>query len=519
MDNLKFIGVLITLFFSQLANAGLCGGIDHPSVDINYTNFGLLGKYQAVCKIQTMQNTGVSTPITGTLTLTKNVLWVLKDVVEIGIRQTDVNDYQNPITVPGTNGSGILVIEAGTTIVGDRTNDSIASGLGVDQWNLNSGPDAIVVQRGSQIIAEGNLENPIIFTSIQDVLGFKTGSAQWGGIIIHGYGRYNNCSGCQFESEYGYYGAGLTGVSSGTLKYVVIKNTGKRIYASHGIPYGLAFLAVTHQTQIENVHVHNAKPGVQVIGGNADFEKLIITNTITPHFGITETSEGVAESSGPSFAGLYLVHHEGRFQHLVIVHKAVDLYPLLLNGKAKIKNATIYSDRQPAISTRQNHSIYYELTNIVVEDPIGDCTDIVAYNNGSSFINNSWFDCQSHHNDNLGGFYISAVELISGGVNNNTGDANLLWFVNSDNIAAAIPSNLSDDFFDSLNYIGAVESCENNWARGWTDFENVFHAVNACEEDAENMQIPMIPLFASAILGLLLIASVVILKTKSMVKY
>ena len=47
-----------------------------------------------------------------------------------------------------------------------------------------SGADYIAVHRDSKIMAEGTAANPIIMTSLQDVLGQSTSAGQWGGLVI-----------------------------------------------------------------------------------------------------------------------------------------------------------------------------------------------------------------------------------------------------------------------------------------------------------------------------------------------
>ena len=53
----------------------------------------------------------------------------------------------------------------------------------------NSGKDYLVVSRGSKIEATGTKNDPIIMTSLQDVVGETTASGQWGGVVLLGNAR------------------------------------------------------------------------------------------------------------------------------------------------------------------------------------------------------------------------------------------------------------------------------------------------------------------------------------------
>ncbi len=76
----------------------------------------------------------------------------------------------NPLAPLAGGQQGVLTIEPGVTIFG------------------NSGLDFLLVQRGSQIFAEGTVDAPIKMTSRQSVEGTTTINSigQWGGFVVNG---------------------------------------------------------------------------------------------------------------------------------------------------------------------------------------------------------------------------------------------------------------------------------------------------------------------------------------------
>jgi hypothetical protein len=103
----------------------------------------------------------------------------------------------------------VLTIEAGTLIIGDRASKG-----------------ALIVQRGSQIIANGTATNPIVMTSERAVGEREAGD--WGGLVICGQAP-NNLAEADRELEGGYgafHGGTDAADNSGSLKYVRVEFAG-----------------------------------------------------------------------------------------------------------------------------------------------------------------------------------------------------------------------------------------------------------------------------------------------------
>ena len=145
------------------------------------------------------------------------------------------NTYKTDAAMPAAGitkgGAGPkLTVEAGATLA----------------WTDKS--NFLVINRGSQIFADGTATKPITFTSKTDVDGTVGAEdvQQWGGIVINGFGVTNKCSytgtrgesnfalasECHIDSEgsagvdENQYGGINDADNSGSLQYVVVKHTG-----------------------------------------------------------------------------------------------------------------------------------------------------------------------------------------------------------------------------------------------------------------------------------------------------
>jgi len=105
--------------------------------------------------------------------------------------------------------------------------------------------DLMIINRGSQIIANGTVSQPIIFTSDKDIQGLNDATVsnrQWGGLILLGKAPIRGCNtavasgtvACQDEVEgitnatgrVALYGGATSTDNSGSLQYVQIRYPG-----------------------------------------------------------------------------------------------------------------------------------------------------------------------------------------------------------------------------------------------------------------------------------------------------
>ncbi|WP_163514804.1 hypothetical protein [Gelidibacter japonicus] len=162
--------------------------------------------------------------------------------------------------------STTLTIEPGTVIIGDyKTNG------------------ALIISKGSKIMAEGLETDPIIFTSNRSVK--KEGD--WGGIFILGdapINKFGNASSVNYglrptSFDNISYGGENTESNSGVFKYVRIEFAGRRT-REFGYFNSLTLAGVGSKTVIENVMVsYSDGNSFNVIGGKVNLEKMISFRT------------------------------------------------------------------------------------------------------------------------------------------------------------------------------------------------------------------------------------------------
>ena len=169
------------------------------------------------------------------------------------------------------NDGQTLTIEAGTVIRACSDGCGRASGL--------------IVARGGTIIAEGQPNNPIIFTvEGDDLKGSVPLEARglWGGVIILGNATINTESGedliegIPISEPRGVYGGTDDDDNSGILRYVSIRHGGTDIGEGNEIN-GLTLGGVGRQTIIDHVEViSNADDGVEFFGGDVNCSNLVV---------------------------------------------------------------------------------------------------------------------------------------------------------------------------------------------------------------------------------------------------
>lgn len=177
--------------------------------------------------------------------------------------------------------SGVtLTIEPGVIIKGREGSEANAT--------------ALLVARGSKLIADGNASSPIIFTSVADQIlpgeiispNLEPNiSGLWGGLLILGEAPISaEASAMQIEGIpasdlNGLYGGSDAASNSGVLKYISIRHGGANIGEGNEIN-GLTLGGVGTGTVIENIEiVANDDDGVEFFGGTVNVKNVIVLNT------------------------------------------------------------------------------------------------------------------------------------------------------------------------------------------------------------------------------------------------
>ncbi len=409
--------------------------------------------------------------ISGTLTtdlrLTRGNIYELSGRVNVGI----------DTGADGTDPNGdpaVLTIEAGVTLFG------------------NSGADFMVVNRGSQILANGTAANPIIFTSEADLDGTQPNAAaadgEWGGLVILGMAPNNRCItgtaygtvSCENAIEgvsnpQAIYGGATPTDSSGSLRYVQVKYAGFEVSAGNELN-GISFGGVGSGTTVQYVQVHNnSDDGVEFFGGNVNVKHLVLTGN---------DDESIDTDNG----------YQGNIQFVIVSQTAgrgdniteqssVPAATGTLSSNPTIVNFTFvgtdgdeaFKSNSGSIGRLVNGVISYENACIDWDATAGD-GDSSTYSGVATdpTFNSVLFDCGT----NGAGLTDdspetpAAVDAVAADANNSTTIANTLiqGFINGTAEAAVTPFDETtlDPFFTDVDYIGAVENANDTWWQGWS---------------------------------------------------
>lgn len=238
--------------------------------------------------IQTFRVCRLPTLITSSLTLPRisGVVYRFRGQTEVGV----------DVGATGADSGVTLTIAAGVTLVADASETQ---------------SDLILVNRGSRINAVGTADNPIIFTSQQNLTSGNVGDGtqgQWGGVIllgraptgVCGTGGPNNADGtvatCQTAiegvSNGRQYGGTNTADNSGNFQYVQIRFTGIALADGNELQ-GLTLGGTGSGTVIDHVQSHNsADDGIEIFGGTTNIKYFVVTGADDDGFDIDNGYRG-----------------------------------------------------------------------------------------------------------------------------------------------------------------------------------------------------------------------------------
>lgn len=432
--------------FALFADPDCPTGTADSGVDINNQN---------VCQ--------VSGVITDDLRLTRGNTYELIGRVDVGV---DIGG--DGLASSGDTAS--LTIESGVTIFGD------------------SGDDYLVVNRGSQIFANGTVANPVVFTSEDDLTNSQidptNAVGEWGGVVILGRAPINDCNttaaaqtvGCENRIEgvepVALFGGATSDDNSGTLRYVQVKHAGNPL-ASGDELNGISFGGVGNTTTVEYVQVHNnSDDGVEFFGGNVNVKYLVLTGN---------DDDSVDTDTG----------YQGNIQFAIITQRANsgdNLFeassttgpsaPLAERSNYRISNFTAIGFER-GNGLRLNEGTVGRYMNGVVVDEAECFRWQDAGNDNATFeatedpsFNSVLFDCSGLTASNSSANGTTVAPLALAGDANNVETTNTLTstFVNGATEAGvtAFDASTVDPFFEATSYIGAVENASDTWWQGWS---------------------------------------------------
>ncbi len=250
-------------------------GAKSGTIEVSYTAGSTLGAGSVTLTISDAENQTSSAtavisvlegvPVTGNIT--ENTTWETGKVYILLTRVAVVD-------------GATLTIEPGVIVKG-------AAGSGPNST-------ALLVTRGSTLIADGTPLSPIIFTSVADYIEpgeiespnlDPTLNGFWGGVIILGNAPISadaataQIEGIPASDPNGNYGGDDPTDNSGIIRYVSIRHGGTNIGEGNEIN-GLTLGGVGSGTTIENIEiVCNQDDGIEWFGGTVNVSNVVVWNT------------------------------------------------------------------------------------------------------------------------------------------------------------------------------------------------------------------------------------------------
>lgn len=434
-----------------------------------------------------------------------NGVHVFHDSIFIGENVTPT-DAQAGKAVPQEGEGAIFEIKAGAKIA-------------------LSGEDYILINRGSQIIAEGTASAPIIFSGTKDLIdGTATEDDRglWGGLQINGNGLTNKCAdanNCHVEAEGkpSNYGGNNNAESSGTLRYVQVRHAGYEVVDGDELN-GITFNAVGSGTTVEYVQTYTTlDDGFEMFGGAVNLKNVVAVNVGDDSYDFSEGWQGNIQFAiavhGPNANTCIEADNNGSN------HSALPF------TKGRVSNLTCVTSGTDSADIGKGSSegflfrvgTFFELYNSVVTSNAAgmssnECMEVLSSVTANS-LDQGWSVAQ--------GNVIACTEPFKGDADNPVADLET-WWVNQGNAVvdiANLPANIIDgldtnprayialdsmtdassapltvmlydpsqledifapnavpaegasgvsSFFEKADFIGAVDPNGVDWTQGWT---------------------------------------------------
>ena len=357
----------------------------------------------------------------------------------------------------------MLTIEPGTRIVG-----------------AGGSNNALYIQRGSRIVADGLPYAPIVMTGATYASEGGT-SGQWGGLVINGAAPLNTCTTgvCEAvgEGDSGAYGGDDPLDNSGVLRYVRVQFAGEKINDEDELN-GIAFQGVGAGTVVDYIQVHrNADDGIEFYGGTVNAKHLVLTDIEDDSVDWTQGWQGklqyvlvqqIADTTVDTDRGMELDNLEQ------------DNDALPRSGGIMANFTLIGKDGELGINPRRGTAGRF--SNFLVVD-FDKCLDIdssatfAVAQAGELTFENTILNCDSDNiveNDEDTPDPFSVSEWFAGQRGNAEADPMLDGiFLPEGSMylkGYTLDPAVYDDFFDDTDYVGAFRSRGSAWTQGWTEF-------------------------------------------------
>ena len=438
----------------------------------NGTITGPTGTYR-VCTLPSLIRTSVTLPkIAG-------LLYEMNNRVNVGC---DGGFNAPTTTAPVTS----TTIGCTTPLTAD-TNVTLTIAAGAILYG-KTGQSWLAVNRGNKISAVGTATQPIVFTSIDNVLGLNddTSQGQWGGVVLLGRGITTDCnvgsvaSGtCERDTEgsadLARYGGSNNAYNAGQMSYVQIRYSGFVLGANRELQ-GLTTESIGTGTILNNIQSHNSSDdGAEFFGGAINFKYYIAT-------GADDDSLDVDTGA------------QGNFQYVLLLPRASrgdTLFEIDSNGfeadtpRTRLNVVNFTAIQPQASSDNEANGLaaaFFRgnsdntLANGILLTPNNECIRLNGSGATPVTLTARSVVLQCNATKFLGSGSITAAQVATafGTGTNNNNDAFVpsltSLFINgaTETAVTGFDAKTLNAFFDTTTYIGAVRNAADTWYAGWT---------------------------------------------------
>ena len=344
-------------------------------------------------------------------------------------------------------------------------------------------------------MAEGNADNPIIFTAEADDLNGSisiTDRGLWGGLIMLGKAKLNSAPGeSQIEGiptseARGRYGGNDDTDNSGVLKYVSIRHGGTDIGEGNEIN-GLTLGAIGSGTVIDYVEViANKDDGVEFFGGKPQLKHILVAYVGDDSYDYDEGFSGKGQFwcaiQDPNDGDRLGEHDGGTDPETGLPYAIPTIYNATYIGRGADAGKRVITFRDNAGGHYLN-SIFTEQTKGIDIENLEEAQDSYKqFTDGNLSLENNIFwavsDGTAEGLFKISGSGASPADSLA------AVEAFAAYFEDAGNAVAnpvisqenPVPSNpqtdnlapYNDSWFEVVSYKGAFGS--DNWAAGWTRY-------------------------------------------------
>ena len=467
-----------------------------PLTGSGFTYSWDFGVVNASDDVSTMQNPSYTYQSSGTyivkLTITnsRGCKIVKTKTIDVLIKANEVIVNQD-ITTNTTWTNKNIYVMSGVSFIYVRNNATLTIEPGTI---VKGNPAGLVVTRGSKLIAEGTVTQPIIFTSSKDAGSRAAGD--WGGISLLGNALVN-CPGGQclleggVDPSYGMYGGTDDNDNSGSLKYVRIEFAGIA-FQPNNETNGLTLAGVGKGTKLEHIEVSfGGDDAFEWFGGNVNAKNIVGFKTVDDifdtDFGFTGNVQfglGVSDPNIADISGSNGFESDNDAQGTLNIPITNPTFSnITIVGPKADPNAVINTNFRRAMHLRRSTRTDV-LNSVLIGFPTGlrleSANSENAYlTDGTLNLNNNVLAGMTKNVDSTSTNFAAVKSLFASDNEYKTlTDLNLKSLSNNnpEPIPTAGSSLLSganftgaDNFFETVSYRGAFGT--ENWTKCWCEFD------------------------------------------------